>query len=204
MDKIDFYIAVVPPWLGGNHLFNILRTNKFFYNHKCNQVQLDFYNQNKTRTVHSNKDYLVPIYTPTQIPGFLSSLAKHDRPCALRVHFGEMMLMREILKNYKFRIIFVDFPVDKNTISYKRFIQNHNLDSMFYSEQVLLTKPDVFSKLFEIPESDICNVSPDNLHNANIETVVYTLEQFIGVTFDLEIIQEMHTIWMKTAFKGIE
>jgi hypothetical protein len=199
MEKIQLYIVVAPPWSGGNHLLNILRTSNIFYNSIPKDHQKRFYNENTEKNFHNNTDYNIADFTA--LHSILQKVNSTVDPIAVRIHLSQMILFYEELKNYKFKIILVDYPLDKDSANYKRIINNTPLDEFFYSEQVLLYKPLILSRLFNVDLDHICDLSIDTFHLDDVGPLLCSLENFLHCKFDHKLVQELQTIWLEKAFR---
>ena len=96
MEKIQLYIVVAPPWSGGNHLLNILRTSNIFYNSIPKDHQKRFYNENTEKNFHNNTDYNIADFTA--LHSILQKVNSTVDPIAVRIHLSQMILFYEELK----------------------------------------------------------------------------------------------------------
>ena len=140
-------IVVFPPAAGGNHLRNLIdpTLDKTYL--------LDLYKE-KSPWVHAN------VGANFQIDRFLTQKLSHG-------HFGEIMshqgIIREMANDIKLIVLSPDTPQDREILFNRRQKLNFTACPLpgdyFDSEQVFLYESFMYHYYFDIPRSNIMNVS---------------------------------------------
>lgn len=197
MKNFDICFVIGAPNLGINHLSNIIRSNLSISNSLSKDKLLNFYSS-LTTNAHidvdvSNSQSLIENYSSFLI----------NPPHVLVGHLSHCYLLIEKLNlSYKTKIIFIDHPFIRNTISYNRMFPNKTniLEDYYFNEQHGLYKVDIVSKLSGINRNNILDISHELFHSQNINLIVDSIELFLNLNYDRALIETIHTAWLKKIF----
>lgn len=195
MENFDICFIVSAPNLGMNHLSNIIRSNPNISNSLSKDKLLKFYS-GLTNNAHIDVDLSD---SQSLIENYLSF--KIRPPHVLVGHLAHCYLLIEKLNlSFKTKIILIDHPYIRNTISYNRMFALNILDDYYFQEQHGLYKTDIVSKLSGVNTTDILDISHDLFHSHNINSIVDSIEPFLNLNFDRTLIETIDTAWLKKIF----
>lgn len=185
--KPDWFIIVFLPGAGGNHLANIISTDKKF----ISRVDGNYYNQEPT-VAH-------PVPTESEIP--ISDQIRNAKGCnhVFCCHLGTINWNLDGFNNSvaNKKIIVIEFP---NTARSELFMKrittpgHYWLPSYKIEEYSWLYSVDVFRKLFGF--TDITPLTVDMLFDPDSHRLVDCLHKEFNLQLNYDQVQSMHTKWL--------
>ena len=186
-------IVVFPPDAGGNHLRNLISfTNKY------NNSAIDKSSYNSQKTVH--------IYAGNNLKKEHFNNISDSGNHILHGHFGEIMSCQDQireLKNKKFIIICVDNDKDRQLLSVRKMNSIYSpfeQQDYFFGEQIFLYEAFMYHYYFNVPMTDIMNISITEWFVKDISSVLERINYFLQIDIDISEALNLHKIWYENNF----
>jgi len=192
-----------PAAAGGNHLRNIIVNSSDFLNDYQYKESIDNqYRADGIMNVHGAD------IGSSSIDGNINSFKLHrsllnpSSNSLLYGHFAELMSLRNDIKQIRDKkIIILSIDTDRC----KQIIYSRSKDiglqraegEYFIGEQVFLYESFMYCSLFNTKQSDVMNIGIHEWFKTDISDIIDRLSFFLGVKFDYNKCQEMHSIWAK-------
>jgi hypothetical protein len=113
---------------------------------------------------------------------------------------GQYQLLKEI---GNLQILLIDMPVDGESLVRKRISKKLNMTNAvldaFNVEQLLLYKPDIIQRIFDIPIESVTDISSE-LFNSRSTIVFSELNNKLNLGLPLDQCTELHNIWMNKLY----
>ena len=170
------------PGLGGNHVANLLSTDKRY----ATKATAKDYSNHKGLDAHI-------------ILGNLDNLdnTNYNFGNIFCGHFGEFYwahLKNKISKYQNRQIILIDLPKNKDSMAFKRYKKYSNLNNFFIKEQQSLYSLYTIEKIFN--ETDIFNISSEIIFDNLVDKFYNYANQEMNFNLDYNECSEMHKIWI--------
>lgn len=175
-------IIAFPPGAGGNHLLNLVSSSV-----SNNHISTLY---NSSETVH-------------QWPGNNFNKDKLTENKITHGHFGEIMSHQELIRSIdliKFIILSPDTFTDRTVLNKRRNhigyeCSSNTLGNYFDGEQVFLYEPFMYHHYFNVPMTDIMNISIIDFFKENIRDELEKISIFLQIDLDVNHCLTFHKIW---------
>lgn len=176
--------VIYPPGAGGNHIANMLSTDRRFQFRANVQdyVNHEHNNAHVTKIKNLNRLHVEKI----------SSLENH----VLCGHWAEFywLLNDGIVEKFPNRqIVIVKFP-KQSSIAYHRFLKQNNVNSEYLiQEQTSLYTTKIVQSTFG--EFDIFEIDSDMIFNTSLDNFFKFTDQEMNLSLDINQCNQMHRVW---------
>jgi len=170
------------PGTGGNHLSNLLSTDKRF----TTRCKVEDYLNHTGINAHTS-----------QIKNLSLNDIKivEDNNNVLCGHFGEYywLFLSGLIEKFDNRQIFVIQVPERNTFGWKRYTKLNPLNDYFYEEQRSLYTIKIVQKVFN--EQDIISLPGDLLFQSDFNILQEYIRNVCDIDMHIQDCEQMHTIW---------
>jgi hypothetical protein len=201
----NVYYVLFPLYTGGHHLSNLLSLGSSFNESvRGDYANLkNFYVNNQAPTFHYSMPKFKYDVTNKVIPAaYLDCINSSDIIVGghLFTLLGQYQLLKEI---GNLQILLIDMPVDGESLVRKRISKKLNMTNAvldaFNVEQLLLYKPDIIQRIFDIPIESVTDISSE-LFNSRSTIVFSELNNKLNLGLPLDQCTELHNIWMNKLY----
>jgi hypothetical protein len=193
MNNPDWFIIVFLPGAGGNHLANIISTDKKF----AGRIDSNFYNQNRIVAHPISSELEISIHD--QIHNAIG--CNYVFCCHLGVLQWNLDDFNNSIADKKIIVIeFSQKPRPKLFIKRISTPGHYWLPSYKIEEYSWLYSVDVIRKLFEF--TDVTPLSVDMLFDPDSRRLVDCLHKEFNLQLNYDQIQHMHTNWLASITKN--
>jgi len=182
-------IVIFPPGAGGNHLRNMLDTSI------AREELTEIYKNNRP-LAHAK------IGSNFKVDNLINKKIAHG-------HFGEILshqdLLRSMSDTVKLIILSVNTADDRKMLKGRRSRLNHNVSyqvgDYFDGEQVFLYESFMYHYYFNIPMSNIMNISISDWFKADISQELDRISEFLQIDLDRKFCAYLHNMWCEKNLK---
>lgn len=183
-------IVIFPPGAGGNHLRNMLDASI------ARETLTEIY-KNHRPMAHAK------IGNNFKVDNLINKKIAHG-------HFAEIMsqqvLLRSMSDTVKLIILSINTADDRNQLKARRSRLNHNVSyqvgDYFDGEQVFLYESFMYHYYFNIPMSNIMNISISDWFKADITQELERISEFLQIDLDKKFCLDLHAMWYEKNLKG--